>query len=407
LALIPLTIVVGAAAVRSTAWFQAMQRTQWQQRISNNLGLQVQFDSISFPAPDRFRLKNLVCTHPETGKEIARVQKVDAWIDRTGWAVDLDSPEVNGEHISDATKVFHDWFLCRPKQTASLLKLNVSQLAIFHGSRPTRFQNVEVGLKPTEETSTLFLLFSMEGQPFTERASLIIERQHALSVPTTKCSFRTNDVAIPCYLLADRMPAFRHLGNQAHFQGKLDWQESNAMGVADIRGVFHSVDFFEATAPIGSPIRGPAKIILDRLVLSNERVQLALGTIESQEGNISVNKNWINQTVQRLSLPVATAPTSSFSELSAIRMKFQLTPQGLNLDGLLRRAQDTWPMIAMVNGVPIYGNQADKPISVATVRDWLQNQSVTLNDETIARHLPWPNAPVPIVAEQRVATDRR
>jgi hypothetical protein len=422
LALLPAIVVVAYSLTRIMPWYESYQKNLWQDRISNNLGVDVRFATIAFPSPERFRVKDLVCSHPETGKEILRVAQVNAAIDRTGWTVDLVSPELNGPQIQSAMQVIHDWFLCRPQKSASLLKLSVPKLVIYDGVRQTQFQDVDVALKPTEAVSKLYLMFSIEGQKFSERAKLIVERKHALESPITHWTIESKDIAIPCRILAERFPSLRALGDEAKFRGTLAWTQNEQHWSANLDGKFESVDLGVASLTIGSPIRGLANLSIDRAVIRDDRLQYAAGTVRklpNQTG--SVDGRWLEQTTRFLQLPTENnLPNSKNVELNMLGIAFTLDSNGLSLRGLSKPKQREWPMIAMeVDHKPIAGTT--NPVPVSTVFAWLQSISWKTGIEGefatqssnqyqwIGRLLPWPGGESASESTQtpRIATDRR
>ncbi|MFY8200605.1 MAG: hypothetical protein ACOVLE_08045 [Pirellula staleyi] len=427
LALIPLVVVTCYSLVRITPGYQSYQKELWQQRISDNLGVDVRFSSIEFPSPERFRAHNFVCLHPETGKQILKVDKINAAMDRSGWTVDLVSPELNGPQIQGAMQVIHDWFLCRPQKSASLLRLSVPEILVFDGAENTKFQNVEVGLQPTETTSTLYLKFSIAGQNFSESSTLVIKRHHALASPTTHLELISNDISIPCRLLAKRFPTLHELGNDASFRGTMAWTQNDQNWDANIAGLFESVDLGIVTAPIGSPIHGIANLLIDQAFIADDRLLLAKGALDlsGTNGNGTAETEWVLRTRDAFGLPAQQSLwklDNKTARIDRLAVQFELAPNGLKLEGKIRPTDPGWPNnIAMiVDQSAIIGSSTRIPLK--TVSDWLlstsernklprgdESQVSTQNSEMgryLARHLPWPKHEATALAPF-IANDQR
>ena len=390
LGLIPLIAIASFSVIRNTPWYQRFQKEQWQQRISDDLGVEVRISSIEFPGPDRIRARNLVCLHPETGKKILTVSQVNASRDRAGWTVDLVSPELNGPQIQNAMQVIHDWFICRPQKSASLLNLSVPELLVRNEDGNTKLQHIEVGLKPTESVSSLFIKFSIEGQPFAEPNFLKIERNHAIDTPTTLVKLISNN-SIPCRVLSQRFPSFLYLGDQAGFRGTMAWAYSDQHWETSINGIFTSIDFAVATSRIGSPIRGAGDLSIAARFADSGLLE-ANGSIISIGSSGTVNAEWFQRALQLLGLRLNNPEEmkhlkEKFSALTQVAAQFKLDPNGLTINGLIPPDQVGYPKIAMiVDGTKIY-----EPSEVAKTRmvaEWLQASSS--------------NAVAP---SQRVATD--
>jgi hypothetical protein len=377
-----------------TPWYQAYQKDAWQRRISENLGIDVTFASIEFPTPWHFRVVDLVCSDPETGKEILSAAQLRSTMDRSGWTVDLEALELNGMQLQNAVKTVHDWFLCRPKKTASLLKLNVPNLVIYDGTANTKMQNIEIALKPTSEKSSLWVRFSVDGQRFNERAVLTVERNHSLKHPTTTCQFRSHDIAIPCRILSDRFPVIGSFGDSAMFRGNIDFNPNNQPGVIELSGSFHSVELGNISASQGSPIRGRADLLVDKAILLDQRVQYARGSVQQTGQSAgSVRVDWLKQTTGMLNMPGEEELKGlSNGSLQSLHFGFEMNSSGLSITGQLPPKRPEWPSIVMeVDGQSIAGTS----IPMGNVFAWLQSTSpkMELTADAIGR--------------TRVVTDRR
>ena len=426
IALLPCLFVLGYTALRSTPWYQAYQLNLWQQRISDNLGVHCRFSSITFPSPDRFRANQFVCLHPETGKEILKVAQVDAAMDRSGWSVTLSKPELNGLEVQNAMQILHDWFLCRPQKSASLLRLSVPELAVFDGVATTTFQNIDVGLKPTESLSTVYVKFSVEGQKFAEPGILVVERNHALENPTTTWTLKSQDISIPCNAIASRFPILKSLGQDASFKGRLAWIQNDVNWIANVNGIFSSVDMAVLSLPLGAPLRGKGQLAIHQAEIIDSKLQFAQGSMDVEmTGHESVDGQWVNRTYESgLMAPEKRIKevTDKRAPLQYFGMSFELDDRGLLIEGKRAPPREDWPRIAMiVDGKHIAGpidNATGNGLRVdlKTVAAWLQSSygtnadgSLVQNDQLgrfLSQALPWAGSTKTTVAT-RVATDHR
>ena len=370
LALVPVLCVASYSTLRLTPWYQGYQKDFWQRRLSDNLGVDVQFRSIEFPSPNQFRAYGLVCFNPETSREILNVAQANVAMDRSGWSVDLVSPELNGQQIQSAMQSVHDWFLCRPQKTASLLKLSVPELVVDDGPNKLKFQNVEVGLKPSDSTSTLIVTFLIDGQKSLRPASLRVDRDHIEE--STKWSIESRDVSIPCRMLSERFSALQYLGAKASFRGTIGWWQKKQNWRTSIRGDVQSVDLALASFPFHNPLQGFGELRIDQADVIDGDVHELRGSLTSE--SCFVDTAWLDEISRWKMLHaqnngqrwMALGPKVSASLLG---VGFKLTQNGLVFGGGISDPKN--PSFAAYVGDQPVACTNDSVASFSTVSDAL------------------------------------
>ncbi|MCY2982653.1 MAG: hypothetical protein NTY15_03350 [Planctomycetota bacterium] len=279
-ALLPIFAVGGYSLLKRTPWYQSYQKDWWERRLSDNLGVNVSFASIEFPSPNKFRVKDLVCANAETGRQILKVAQVTTLMDRSGWYVEVDKPELNGAQIETAMRTVHDRYLCRPQSTASLLGLAMTELVISDGNESTKFQNVKVTLKPTEPMSELKVSCLLDGQKFADQLSyFVVERDHVAQ--TTNWKINSADVAIPCRILSERFLELKNLGSQASFRGSIEGWQNDRQWEATVRGQFLAVDLAVVSTPYGKGLQGMGELNLAYAVFRDGKLRGVDGGFKS------------------------------------------------------------------------------------------------------------------------------
>ncbi len=370
LALVPVLGVAVYSLLRITPIYQSYQKDRWQRRFSDNLGVDVQFKSIAFPSPNQFRVVGLVCSNPETGREILTVAQANVAMDRSGWSVDLISPEMNGQQIQSALQSIHDWFLCRPQKTASLLRLSGPELVVDDGQNKLKFQDIEVGLKPTDLTSTLIVTFSLEGQKSLRSASFRIDRDHVEE--STKWSIESRDVAIPCRILSERFPSLQYLGTQASFRGTIGWLQKKQNWQTSIQGHVQSVDLSVASLPFQNPLQGFGELSIDQAVVINGDVHELRGSLKSQ--SCVVDSAWLDA-ISRSKMLYAQRSDLRWVALGAkvpanqLGVRFDLKPNGLVFGGGI--SDPKYPSFVAIVGNQSVGCTSESVATVATISEAL------------------------------------
>ncbi len=370
LALVPVLGVAGYSVLRLTPWYQSYQKNQWQRRFSDNLGVDVQFNSIEFPNPNQIRAHGLVCSNPETGREILTVAQANIAMDRSGWSVDLISPELNGQHVQSAMQSIHDWFLCRPQKTASLLRLSVPELVVDDGQNKLKFQHIEVGLIPTDLTSTLKVTFSLEGQKSFRQASFRVDRNHVEE--STKWKIVSPDVAIPCRILSERFPSLQYLGAQASFRGTIDWSQRKQNWQAAVQGHVQSVDLSVASLPFQNQLQGFGELSIEQAVVINGDVRELRGSLKSE--SCVVDSAWLDE-ISRSKMLRAERSDLRWIALGAkvpasqLGVRFDLKPNGLVFGGGI--SDPKFPSFVAIVGNQSVGCTSESVATIATVSEAL------------------------------------
>ena len=246
----------------------------------------------------------------------------------------------------------------------------MQELLISDGSQSTKFQNVKVGFKPTEATSTMLVSYSLEGQSFPGMASFSVDRDHISE--TTKWTINSHDTSLPCNVLSERFPLLQHLGSQARFRGTIDWWQKNQHWETAIRGDFQSVDLGMASMPFGNPIQGIGNLSIADAVFTDGVLREFRGAISSDA--CTVDTDWLDATAANLKLKTTTTEQrwkqmGPFASVSRLGVRFALDSQGLKFTGATPPPPDqNWPLLAaFVGNKPIaFENLTVVPMQVLT-----------------------------------------
>ena len=349
LALIPVLGVVCYSILLATPWYQCLQNDAWQRQLSDNFGIEVHFKSIEFPRPNKFRVCDLVCTNPETGREILTIAQVNAYVDRSGWLVDIVSPVLNGKQLQNSIQIVHDRFLCRPQNR--MFGMAMQELLISDGSKSTKFQNVKVGFKPTEARSTLLISYSMEGENSRGLASFSVDRDHISEA--TKWTINSDDTSIPCQVLSESFPSLKHLGSQARFRGTIDWWQKNQQWETALRGDFQSVDLAMASMPFGKPMQGIGNLNIGNAVITDGVFREFRGSLTGEA--CTIDTEWLDATSAAMKLRTnAEKPwrqMGPFVSVSRLGIRFALDSRGLKFMGAIPPPPGLdWPLLAAYIG---------------------------------------------------------
>lgn len=394
---LPMVLCVGFAVVSRTSWYTLRQKAAWRERIHNNLGLDVVFDSIEFPTPNRFRIKEFMCIHPETQQPILHSPCVQGEISSNGWSLELDTAELVANQSNVAASIIHDSFLCRPHNAVPILKLSIGSLSVQSSSEETRNEipkanwprltQILVEYLPSLDRSELKLQFAV-GPGKQSPAKIHVRRNHIAANPRTDWAIKTQETSIPCEPLMDMMPVLARFGPGAMFRGTADfWQDTRDWG-CELEGEFDRARWESLTAPLGSPLRGETKIGIGKTRIVNGHVQYASGHIQAAESvdgvwlqRIASQFNWATQEdVQKL--------TNAQHPVAGLTLHFDLNQQGLWWGGQgdeVTVKDQRYRILATVNNLLVATNTRTPRIALHQIGACIANSQANATPETIAR----------------------
>jgi hypothetical protein len=390
-------LCVGFAVVSQTSWYTLRQKAAWRERIHNNLGLDVVFDSIEFPTPNRFRIKEFMCIHPETQQPILFSPCVQGEMTSKGWSLELATAELVSSQTNLAATIVHDSFLCRPHNAVPILKLSIGSLSVRSPATEPRgdvqpsvwpkLEQIVVEYLPSLDRSELKLQFAI-GLGKQSPAKVHVRRNHFAANPRTDWAIKTQETSIPCEPLIEWMPALEYLGPRAAFRGTADfWQDTRDWG-CEIEGELDRARWESLTASLGSPVRGETRIGIRKSRIVNGHVQYASGRLEAAE---SVDGDWLQRIVSEFKWTPqedVRKLTNGQYPVAGLALNFDLNDQGLWWGGQgdeVTSGDQRYRILATVNNLLVATNSQTPRIALHQIGACIANSHVNASPEAIAR----------------------
>jgi hypothetical protein len=390
-------LCLGFVVVSRTSWYTLRQKAAWRERIHNNLGLDVVFDTIEFPTPNRFRIKEFMCIHPETQHPILFSPCVQGEMTSNGWSLELATAELVSSQTNLAATIVHDSFLCRPHNAVPILKLSIGTLSVRaptkdpRGDTQTsvwpRLEQIVVEYLPSLDRSELKLQFAIgPGKPAP--AKVHVRRNHLAANPRTDWAIKTQETSIPCEPLIDLVPALAYLGPRATFRGTADfWQDTRDWG-CELEGDLDRVRWESLTSSLGSPVRGETRIGIRKSRIVNGHVQYASGRLEAAE---SVDGVWLQRIVSEFKwTPQEDVRnlTNDQYPVAGLALNFDLNDQGLWWGGQgdeVASGDQRYRILATVNNLLVATNSQTPRIALHQIGACIANSLVNASPEVMAR----------------------
>jgi len=408
-AILPLCSCFVFVAVSKTEWYQLREAAYWRERIRNNLGLDVVFSRIEFPAPNRFRIRELVCADPETKAPILYASQLDGWISGSGWSIQIEEAEIRCAQSELAIRLVHDSFLCRPHNLVPLLKLSLRR-AILQSDESIapeeprsampgqEFHHVEVEYEPSLVRSQLKVQFSLAQNRQSAPALVHISRDHSSENPTTHWALRTGFCRIPCQFFSSYFPAVTSLGAHAWFQGEAYWwQDSRNFGCEIRDGRVEQIDLGVTTLAIGSPIHGNGQLRIARSAWMNGQLLTATGAMS---GVTQIRSDCLRESIKRfgwVSNPLDDLP-DGFANVDECGIAFDIGSGGIVVSGTGKPyAYDgqKYSLGLVAQGKQCFSRESGSVVSIPLVHEWLgaiqqglSRERIIENQTSLVRMLP-------------------
>lgn len=362
-----LVLVAWVAVLRSPA-FAAAEKTAWEHRLADELGLVVTLRQLTHPSRGVTLLEGLELTDPETAASVAKVRQVEVGRRGDDWLLLTSQPELQGDQAWRLWEVLQDRLLRGRDAAQRRVQLRSGEVTIHRpGDRgASTLTDVRCWLAPTAEGPQLAIEFRDVALPMAESAQIRVTRNRRLSPPATRWELHTQSTALPCSLLADQFPLLQGLGDRATFQGSVEVTETATGWEGTLRkAVFREVDLDHllVTGHCPHKLSGWAEIGLPRATWRGGKVTEASGELVCRGGQVSWSL--LDQAAQ-LGLSAAPRVANLAANVNCgyqeLRFGFTCSPQGLTLVGKCAVAAEGVVMLDEQGPLLV-----DKPQEVALV----------------------------------------
>ena len=220
------TIYVGMYAV-AAHWRRerAALYQFWETRIRQETGFQAEVASIELGNRDDILFHELVLSDPETQEVVARVRRVHiAPAGKRGWVVDVAYPEIPAHQVARLWEPLYDRLRASRGPGDWSGFVSAKNVTLQRGSDADTLSQFECQFGSSPSGGFAQMEFLLDGYGMTERARIRVHRHRDKHPPETTVFLQTGPGLLPCSAFAEFVPALRHFGKEAHFQGKSEWR---------------------------------------------------------------------------------------------------------------------------------------------------------------------------------------
>ena len=407
--LLPTCITAGWVTYRSLPGVMLSQKQEWEQVLSQKLGLRVTCEKVDYWRPDAAELTNVALFDEETGTPIGTIASLEVIREEKqwkliGWQVVVESVQL--PHLRELLQ--QRWL--RMQQIAETLpcEIWIREFTLRDAERSLTLVDLNGTWKQGAEGPIAELLFRLpEADPQLRRGSLVVQRNRQTSPPSTRWQFDSGSLPVPCSLATAGWPELKHLGIGASFLGRLEFVEAGEQSTGRLSGKFQDVDLDSLISEqFAHQLSGLAICKIEDAIIERGRLTSIRGTVQARDGWISRSLLLAAAEHLQLNCPPAESLASgtgavSFRQLS---LGFGLRGGELNLTGsadLLRSGV----LLATANGSLLELPPRHQATSLGLLRTLVPETEwqvpAARSTQSLARFLPLPDLLPSTTADRR------
>ncbi len=400
LCVLPTFAVTALGVARRLPWHRQVE----EQRLGQELGLDVSIGSIQHTLPGVVRYAGLKLTDPETGQELFRcAELLSTWTSMTDSqgqtrpAVVLAArqPESAFSGWQRMQEVLRRRLECQGGRPETEIRVTADEWTLHGGGGSQALQAVEggVGLMPNGIQAQL--AFRLPGVYSPQPVRMRIVRNRQVSPPANGFDMDSRSCPIPCRMLAVCLKELDALGPSCCFAGYVSANSGPEGWSGDLSGQLSGVDLGRLAHASGlSSLTGTADITVQTAKFQGGRIEELAGRIVSGPGAMS--RGMLAALVAHLRLtPSQQLPVAEDAlAFDRLGLDFWIDNRGITIAG---HCANIASAVAVAGGRAILTEPASQPQPVAALIQALvpgNEVPVPATRQTgwLARLLPIPDA---------------
>jgi len=385
------------------------QTVALEEQISRQLGLDVDIGRVSFPRRSIALLEDVRLGDPETGAEVAHCRSLEAAQTDHGLVLLAESPQIRIESLGAVWETANRRILLRRVHLDQRVRFIARSITLVSGAgdlppQAETFIDFECLLEQESDRAEVALQLRREDTDLADLATFKASREKEPHGAVTRIEFNNaRSTPLPCWALAEHLPAVKHLGGRAEFQGRatLSFKPSGWSG--EIDGRLTQVDL-ESLVSRRFPhkLTGEAEIATYHSArFEDGRLIEASGVLNSDGGVVSTG---LLRAAAELFPVSAIEPAAEVAPYDRLSIGFTISQGGLMLSGncdppgvflrdvsgplLVERSRQASPVVSLVRMLA--------PISDVQV-------PATQETEPLLRALPIPSYASPLDQREQPA----
>lgn len=349
LGLVPLSFCLSLVLMALAPGSARRQAAGWERRLALAVGFTVKIGAVDCRAPFLYRLDNIQFLHPESQRKVGGVSQLELRWERDRWRVSVTEGHMTCEQLWSASRLFHDWHVCRPDTQRPRALFEFERLIIEDNDRSWEMNNVKAELFPDLEKWALKATFDSDlanGQANTQpqnqppQNQLLVFRNHHPDHSTTEIQLRAES-PVPLWLIEpslesnEQTPMLRSVASgfsKGQFTGVVDarlrsFGPSIYLTNAKIRDI-ELGHLGSAALPL---VSGRGDLVLNQAILDSNGLRWAEGAITAGPGRI--DNRFMTSLADHLRMDLIQAGSAEFLGFDQLSVLFRVQPDAIQIIG--------------------------------------------------------------------------
>lgn len=321
-----------------TPWYHRRCLAALERSLYQQTGLVVQVEDFDRLSPTRLRLHGVRLLEPEMGREVARVRQIWWLAESERTVIRMSQPELQSAELTHVWRLMHDRFLCRPEMVQVDTRFSASDVTIHSRSGALTLRNLDAWIRPLAKAVELHAQCQTAGsREDAEPLRFHLVRDRSGEIPWTRCRLQSGHTPLPCSTLAEYLPWFERLGQEASFSGSLMWQLTGENWFVDLAGArFLRVDLGRLFESIPHRLTGDAELHFQRCRWKPGEVVDISGELRASRGYVS--RSLLLAARQHLGFQVAAIPEAAGDQpYDELALHFDFFGSDLEFQGTCNR----------------------------------------------------------------------
>ncbi|WP_145281286.1 hypothetical protein [Pirellulimonas nuda] len=368
-------------------------------QIGHELAARLECRRLTTPRPGQWRLEGCVCLDLESGEELLRASRVDAWPLDGGWRVAVGEASLDITQLEHAAERTSHWLR---SDWPGVVLASVDRLKVVDGDTALAdWQGVRARLASLGEPDALTgRELSVVHHGVGGELTLLMQRNRQVTPATTRVTLSTGDTPLPVRLCAALIPCAPSLGDAATVTGRLV-AHFEAEPHGEVQGELQCVDMALLTGGRFTT-DAPGSVALNDLTWRGDKIASLDGVLSSGAGRVA------RPLVYAAYTKLGCAPSATFSEqwntsteqevaFDRLVLALRLDETGFSLRGD-EPQQGAAGVVLSRGGQPLLSEPTTTHLPLATLVQTLAPEGPAMLPASaeagaITRRLPMPPAP--------------
>jgi hypothetical protein len=316
-----------------------LQSRRWEQRLHDQLGVQVRVGHVSAPRPHQRYWHQVTLVDTESQETIAELPRLEATSTDQGWQWLVPQMSLRQSAVPRLWEIVQHRLLRDDAMAECVVHVAIEQLSLTDSHRPLILHNLRWtrGRRPDVQRSQL--TFQLSDSSPADAVQIQLHRDRSATPPVTRLVVDTGTASLPVSLLATVCGSQWPTEARIHGRLPVDWRDGRWR--ASFTGQLSALNLTDLSPGwLPYPLQGTATLNVDHGTVDATGLQSIEGWLHVEQlvAPQDVVKSLIDLGLFSRGPTYAAMQVQERFAVSQFRVTFKLGPMGLVSNGVLDEA---------------------------------------------------------------------